>query len=128
MDGLTRLNLGGESCFNGEITYAVLCPLLIGLSQSSCGYHPQARQDRENKKTAPTTEKVWSRRAPFDFTGCIAHVEIVERTRDGEITRVIGIFEHNTMCRDAILKRLPAVPLHEHVYEVALEQMDDGAK
>jgi hypothetical protein len=88
--------------------------------KSSCGYHPQARQDRETKKNTPTSEKPWSRQAPFDFTGCTAHVEIVERTRDGEITRIIGIFEHNMGCRASTLKRLPAIPLHEHVYEVAL--------
>ena len=88
----------------------------------------QARQDRETKKNTPATEKPWSRWAPFDFTGCTAHVEIVECTHDGEITCVIGIFEHNTVCQAATLKRLPAIPLHDHVYEVALEQMEDGAK
>lgn len=93
-----------------------------------CGYAPQARQEREIKKNNLATEKPWSRRAPFDFTGCTAHVEIVERICDGEITRIIGIFEHNTACQTATLKRLPAIPLHEHVYEVALEQMEDGAK
>ena len=88
------------------------------------------KQDRTEKppKKTPATEKLWSRRAPFDFTGCIAHVEIVERTRDGEITRIVGILEHNTGCQSTTLKRLPAIPLHEHVYEVALEQLEDGAK
>lgn len=31
---------------------------------------------------------------------------------------------HNEACQSAILKRLPAVPLHEHVYEVALHQLE----
>ena len=31
-------------------------------------------------------------------------------------------------CQAATLKRLPAIPLHDHVYEVALEQMEDGVK
>jgi hypothetical protein len=72
--------------------------------------------------------KSWERRVPFDFTGCTAHVEIVERSSDGEITRITGAFEHNTECQVAVLTRLPAIPLHEHVYEVALEQMESGAK
>jgi hypothetical protein len=72
--------------------------------------------------------KSWERRVPFDFTGCTAHIEIVERSSDGEITRIAGIFEHNAECQVAILKRLPAIPLHEHVYEVALEQMEAGAE
>ena len=97
-------------------------------SQSSCSYHPQARQDRETKKNTPGTEKPWSRQAPFEVTGCIAHVEIVERTRDGEITRINGIFEHNMGCQATTLKHLPAIPLHEHVFEVALEQLEDGTK
>ena len=32
------------------------------------------------------------------------------------------------VCQAATLKCLPAIPLHDHVYEVALEQMEDGAK
>lgn len=35
---------------------------------------------------------------------------------------------HNEACQSAILKRLPAVPLHEHVYEVALHQLESGAR
>ena len=72
--------------------------------------------------------KSWERQVPFDFTGCTAHVEIVERSSDGEITCITGAFEHNAECQAAILKRLPAIPLHEHVYKVALEQMEGGAK
>jgi hypothetical protein len=55
-------------------------------------------------------------------------VEITERMSDGEITRIIGHFAHNDLCEQAVLKRLPAIPLHEHVYEVALTQLEDGAK
>jgi hypothetical protein len=65
---------------------------------------------------------------PFDFTACLAHVEIIERTSNGEISRVTGNFTHNEACQSAILKRLPAVPLHEHVYEVALDQLESGAR
>ena len=83
---------------------------------------------KAGSRKTPVTEKPWLRQVPFDYTGCTAHVEIVEHTRDGEITHIIGIFEHNMACRAATLKCLPAIPLHEHVYEVALEQMEDGTK
>lgn len=65
---------------------------------------------------------------PYDFTGCLAHVEITERVSDGKVTRIAGHFSHNSKCTNSVLKRLPAVPLHEHVYEVALEQLESGAK
>jgi len=98
------------------------------VSESACGYDPQARQGRESKKQTTATSKPWERRVPFDFTGCTAHVEVTERSSDGEITRIIGSFSHNSECRSAVLTRLPAVPLHEHVYEIALEQMEAGAR
>ena len=55
-------------------------------------------------------------------------MEIIERASDGEVSRVAGYFEHNTACKAAVLKRLPAIPLHDHVYEIALEQLEIGAR
>ena len=37
-------------------------------------------------------------------------------------------FLHNEGCREAVLIQLPAIPLHEHVYEVALNQLEGGAR
>ena len=59
---------------------------------------------------------------------CTAHVEVTEQSSNGEITQIIGSFSHNSGCQSAVLKCLPAVPLHEHVYEIALEQMEAGAR
>lgn len=97
---------------------------------SCCGYDPNARKDREKRKqgVVPTGLETCYRRVPYDFTGCLAYVEIIERASDGEITRVAGYFEHNLACKAAVLKRLPAVPLHNHVYEIALEQLEVGAR
>ena len=85
---------------------------------------------REKKKSGllNTGSADCGRRVPFDFTACLAHVEIIERTSNREISWVTGDFTHNELCRSAILKRLPAVPLHEHVYEVALGQLESGAR
>jgi hypothetical protein len=99
---------------------------------SCCGYDPNARKDREKRKqgvqVAPTGLGTCERRVPYDFTGCLAHVEIIERASDGEISRVAGYFEHNLGCKASVLKRLPAIPLHNHVYEIALEQLEVGAR
>jgi hypothetical protein len=65
---------------------------------------------------------------PFDFTACLAHVEITERQSNGQISRIAGYIVHNEGCKSSLLKRLPAVPLHDHVYEVALDQLEKGAR
>ena len=111
--------------------HVIRCILFMSLIlqiTSSCGYDAQARQNREHHKQRDPASKEWNRRVPYDFTACLAHVEITERLSDGEITRITGQLDHNDACRDAVLKRLPAVPLHNHVYEVALEQLEGGAK
>ncbi|KAH9942659.1 hypothetical protein B0H21DRAFT_710230 [Amylocystis lapponica] len=101
------------------------------LYQCACGYDEIARRLREKNKqqdsnTMQTTKEI-GRRVPYDYTGCLAHIEITERNLDGEITRVQGYFKHNQGCHDALMKRLPAIPLHPHVYEIAISQLQSGA-
>ncbi|KAF9783905.1 hypothetical protein BJ322DRAFT_972992, partial [Thelephora terrestris] len=69
----------------------------------------------------------WSRQAPYDFTGCWAHADITYDKSSLNVLRIIGYFEHNDECQNATLVRYPSIPLHEHVYEVALEQLSQGA-
>lgn len=98
------------------------------LLRSSCGYDPKARQDKEKHKQGLALGTSCDRRVPYKFTGCLAHVEITERESDGEVSRITGNFNHNKSCQSALLDRLPAIPLHEHVFEVAIEQLESGAK
>ncbi|KAJ3893424.1 hypothetical protein GG344DRAFT_87175 [Lentinula edodes] len=93
----------------------------------SCGYHVKARQEREAKKGLNCQTENWERRVPYPFTGCLAHLEVTERVGDGAITRIAGAPEHNSSCQTAVLERIPPVPLHDHVYEVALAQLQSGA-
>ena len=72
--------------------------------------------------------KSWRRRVPYKYTGCLAHVEITERSSNGEISHIMGYLLHNEGCCEAVLTQLPAIPLHEHVYEVALDQLEGGAR
>ncbi|KAJ3857308.1 hypothetical protein EV368DRAFT_25110, partial [Lentinula lateritia] len=97
------------------------------LFQCSCGYHVQARQEREAEKGVNQKTENWQRRVPYPFTGCLAHIEVTERIGDKAISRIAGISEHNSSCETAVLERVPPIPLHEHVYEVALEQLQHGA-
>ncbi|KAF8823760.1 hypothetical protein HHX47_DHR9000388 [Lentinula edodes] len=96
---------------------------------SVCGYDSQARQKREDAKdeSDPAKSTPWRRKVPYPHTGCLGHVEITERIEDGGIIRVAGLWDHNEGCKKAALERFPAIPLHEHVYQVALEQLASGA-
>lgn len=95
---------------------------------SSCGYHVQARQQREADKGVNRKSENWKRRVPYPFTGCLAHIEVTVRVGDGAISRITGIPEHNEHCKVAVLERIPPVPLHDHVYEVALKQLQSGSR
>jgi hypothetical protein len=99
------------------------------LRLSSCGYDEGTRQHLESQKPgSPMKDQSWRRRVPYQYTGCLAHVEITERNSDGEVSRIMGYFLHNEGCNKAVLTQLPAIPLHEHVYEVALDQLELGAR
>ncbi|KAJ3858071.1 hypothetical protein EV359DRAFT_2008, partial [Lentinula novae-zelandiae] len=69
----------------------------------------------------------WQQKVPYPHTRCLGHVEVTECVGDGSIIRIAGFWEHNKGCKKATLERIPAIPLHEHVYEVALEQLENGA-
>ncbi|KAG9013841.1 hypothetical protein FRB90_005669, partial [Tulasnella sp. 427] len=69
----------------------------------------------------------WKRHAPFDFVGCLAHVDITFQSSNGQILRIVGYLNHNDACQRASMARSPPVPLHPHVYRVALQQLLVGA-
>jgi hypothetical protein len=84
------------------------------LSKSSdCGY------DHREVGTA-------KRQTVVDFTGCLAHAEITFIVETQQILRLRGFFGHNNACKDAVLLRIPPLPLHPYVYQVALAQLADG--
>lgn len=60
--------------------------------------------------------------------GCLAHVEITEDVSTGQILRIAGITKHNKDCQESLMRRKPYVPLHNHVYKVALWQLRAGAR
>ena len=95
----------------------------------TCGYDEATRQHQESQKPgSPMKDKSWHHWVPYKYTGCLAHVEITERSSDGEVSRIMGYFLHNEGCNKAVLTRLPAIPLHEHVYKVVIDQLEVGAR
>lgn len=103
-----------------------LCYLQLS---SKCG-HTAAASDKKqafSRSQSFAGVKSSDRRVPYPFTGCLAHVEVTI-TSDGKVVVISGIIEHNSACQEAVMDRLPAIPLHEHVYEVAVSQLENGAK
>ncbi|KAG8950584.1 hypothetical protein FRC03_012829 [Tulasnella sp. 419] len=117
------------------------------LMQCCCGYDTQRRQEREIRRQwnvankaqkqggyilatpdeSSQTNSPWNRRAPYNFTGCLVHVDITFQSHEKAIMRVMGYLKHNEECQKAQVKHNAPVPLHPQVYEVALKQLQDGA-
>ncbi|KAJ3523870.1 hypothetical protein NM688_g8655 [Phlebia brevispora] len=67
------------------------------------------------------------RRTPVEFTGCLAHGEVMYEVKTHRILLVRGYFEHNYGCQSALFTRVPTFPIHPSVFEVALKQLKTGA-
>jgi hypothetical protein len=65
---------------------------------------------------------------PYDFTGCLAHIDITFDKKSLKILRLTGVLDHNEACTSQNMIRLPSIPLHDHVWAVALEQLNEGAR
>ena len=117
---------------NGFYISGVWCILYYTLKCSNilpsvCGYHSGARSGK--KKNIPLESDdppLWQRRAAYDFTECLSHIDITYREDTQAVLRSIGYLEHNERCQNAILARCPPVPLHPHVTSVALRQLREG--
>ncbi len=109
-----------------------------------CGYDTNARQFGRRLHDLPSAagepsisvttrdvtfkaDRQWQRKAAYDFTGCLAHVDVTYNDTESLILRIVGYLQHNEACLQATMKRFPSIPLHEHVYEVALRQLRHGA-
>lgn len=66
------------------------------------------------------------RRNPVNFTGCLAHVEVMFAVQTAKILWICRHLTHNMGCQEALMSRIPAVCLHPSVYEVALQQLKSG--
>ncbi|KAI0258025.1 hypothetical protein BC834DRAFT_837033, partial [Gloeopeniophorella convolvens] len=94
----------------------------------ACGYSTTARQAAfESRNGIHKKGGAWARCAPYDFTGCLAHADITYDNVSGHTFRILGLLQHNEECQDSAMKRMPAIPLHQHVFEVALQQLKQGA-
>ncbi|KIO25195.1 hypothetical protein M407DRAFT_25419 [Tulasnella calospora MUT 4182] len=69
----------------------------------------------------------WKRHAPYNFVGCLAHVDITFQSTDGQVLRVVGYLDHNEECQKARMGRNPPIPLYPHVYRLALQQLQAGS-
>ncbi|KAI0753283.1 hypothetical protein C8Q80DRAFT_1305237 [Daedaleopsis nitida] len=107
------------------------------LYQCACGYDSRARRAQKKRGSppvedhgaaaAPGQNSGGTRRAPYNFTGCLAHVHVTSVAERGDILRFVGYLQHNDECRAAQLARFPSIPLRPHVVEIALQQLHSNA-
>lgn len=90
------------------------CNISSNYLRSRCGYDHARCQTKE-------------RTTPVPFTSCLAHGEITYAVDSLKILRIRGYFQHNQACKDAEYTRIPPIPVHPSVFEVALSQLRDGA-
>jgi hypothetical protein len=55
-------------------------------------------------------------------------VEIDTELSTLHVVRIQGLLLHNDTCQQAALDRFPMLKLHPSVYEIALQQLHDGAR
>lgn len=101
-------------CCNGAFDASLLTLIsVLTHLRSDCGYdHRQAGSKK--------------RRTAVDFTGCLAHAEITFVIETQKILRVRGFLDHNEACKNALMQRIPSLPLHPSVYQAALVQLANG--
>lgn len=96
------------------------------------------RKDPSNSTSVPPPDAAvqlatllkekWKRHVSYYFVGCLAHIDITFQSKDGQVLRVVGYLVHNEECQKARMARNPPVPLHPHVYHLALRQLEAGAE
>jgi len=47
---------------------------------------------------------------------------------DNKAIRITGVLTHNKECIERQMRRLPPIPLHGHVWQIALQQLSEGAR
>ncbi|KIJ47382.1 hypothetical protein M422DRAFT_248771 [Sphaerobolus stellatus SS14] len=101
------------------------------LLQCLCGSDSQARKVKEDaiklKKGQTVYPHEWRRKMPYNFTGCLAHIDITFNRQSLSIIRITGILNHDLNCESQEMQRLPPVPLHPHVWRCAIEHLNKGA-
>ncbi|GJJ10074.1 hypothetical protein Clacol_004300 [Clathrus columnatus] len=106
-------------------------PKIWVLFQCQSGTSTEARkikvQAKKLQKGEKTTDGEWKRKMPYDYTGCLAHLDLTYLPKSSFILRIAGILVHNNACMQKTMSWLPNVPLHLHVWQDALEQINNGA-
>ncbi|KIJ36909.1 hypothetical protein M422DRAFT_260533 [Sphaerobolus stellatus SS14] len=96
-----------------------------------CGSDSKARKAKDDARKAKTGGTIypheWKRKMPYDFTSCLAHLDITFSIESLQIIRITGIREHDPSCEKQEMQRLPPVPLHPDVWQVAIQQLNNGA-
>lgn len=96
---------------------------------SSSGFYSDAWCTTDQCSRPPCSSQLsGTQQNPHNFMGCLVHAELIEHISDGQVSHIIGFFNHNPGCSSVVLTRIPLIPLHPHVYEIMLQQLHSGAR
>ncbi|KIJ24411.1 hypothetical protein M422DRAFT_274829 [Sphaerobolus stellatus SS14] len=98
---------------------------------SHCGTDSQARKAKDDRQKLKQGQSIypeaWKRKMPYNYTGCLAHLDITFICSSLRVLRITGVLEHDPACEKQEMQRYPPVPLHWHVWQCAIEQLNNGA-
>lgn len=100
--------------YSWYVNHSCLITYILTITpDSDCGYNHQAAGSdiRHNQ---------------WEFTGCLAHVEVVWHIKTSKVLRIRGYFEHNEGCRQAKCVNKPDLPLHPSVFDASLKMLLQG--
>ena len=83
---------------------------------SSSGFYSDAWCTTDQCSRPPCSSQLsGTQQNPHNFMGCLVHAELIEHISDGQVSHIIGLFNHNPGCSSVVLTRIPLIPLHPHV-------------
>ena len=79
--------------------------------QSVCGYDEAVRQASyedsvQSLHIQKKCKKNWDCPVSYNFTGCLAHLEIIKDFTLSFILQISGIKEHNKVCNEGLMKHI----------------------
>jgi len=130
---LGKVNSQGMFSYNGGNIYLgdkfviMMCFYICLCSSSTKAHFEKEKKHKEmHGKAMKVTE--WDPKMLYDFTGCLSHIDLTYKVNTCLITHITGVLQHNTECQQQIMQHLPAILMHDHVWQIALEQLELGTR
>lgn len=124
---LSVFSFSGRSTLYAQ-THIFILVCTISQSGSSTIARQMKIESQNVQRQCNVKHEKWKRKMPYDYTACPAHFNLTYTPQSSMIHRITGILEHNNDCKERSMSRFPRVPLHQHVWQDALDQINQGAR